>query len=72
MAFVRFVLSSGKDSMVKLWEIGSGRMVKEYRGAKRIKLRSQVTHFSNLLRQKYSLLPTNLKGSSLLCYAGNL
>jgi cleavage stimulation factor subunit 1 len=38
----RFVLSSGKDSTVKLWEIGSGRMVKEYLGAKRVKLRSQA------------------------------
>ncbi|CAN8264874.1 unnamed protein product [Cochlearia groenlandica] len=38
----RFVLSSGKDSTVKLWEISSGRMVKEYLGAKRVKLRSQA------------------------------
>ncbi|XP_019082603.1 PREDICTED: cleavage stimulation factor subunit 50-like [Camelina sativa] len=38
----RFVLSSGKDFAVKLWEIGSGQMVKECLGAKRIKLRSQA------------------------------
>jgi cleavage stimulation factor subunit 1 len=58
----RFVLSSGKDSTVKLWEIGSGRMVKEYLGAKRVKLRSQVTRFLNLLRQKYSLRRLILTG----------
>lgn len=56
--FVRFVLSSGKDSTVKLWEIASGRMVKEYIGAKRLKLRSQVmfslSNFSEQLGPAYS------------------
>lgn len=38
----RFVLSCGKDSTVKLWEVGSGRLVKQYLGATHTQLRCQV------------------------------
>ncbi|CAN6717644.1 unnamed protein product [Malus baccata var. baccata] len=34
----RFVLSSGKDSTVKLWEVDTGKLVKQYLGA------TQATH----------------------------
>lgn len=67
--FVRFVLSSGKDSTVKLWEIASGRMVKEYIGAKRLKLRSQVMFFLNLSEQ---LGPYSERSTLLWFNAGNL
>ena len=40
--FSRFVLSCGKDSSVKLWEVGSGRLVKQYIGATHTQLRCQV------------------------------
>jgi WD40 repeat protein len=38
----RFVLSCGKDSTVKLWEVGTGRLVKQYLGATHTQLRCQV------------------------------
>ncbi|KAK7373567.1 hypothetical protein VNO80_06982 [Phaseolus coccineus] len=33
-----FVLSCGKDSTIKLWEVGSGRLVRQYLGAMHIQL----------------------------------
>lgn len=38
----RYVLSCGKDSSVKLWEVGTGRLVKHYLGATHTQLRCQV------------------------------
>ncbi|KAF7134822.1 hypothetical protein RHSIM_Rhsim08G0143500 [Rhododendron simsii] len=38
----RFVLSCGKDSLVKLWEVGTGRLVKQYVGATHTLLRCQA------------------------------
>ncbi|KAI8543103.1 hypothetical protein RHMOL_Rhmol08G0192400 [Rhododendron molle] len=37
-----FVLSCGKDSLVKLWEVGTGRLVKQYVGATHTQLRCQA------------------------------
>ncbi|KEH38060.1 cleavage stimulation factor 50 kDa subunit [Medicago truncatula] len=37
-----FVLSCGKDSTIKLWEVGSGRLVKQYLGAIHTQLRCQA------------------------------
>jgi WD40 repeat protein len=38
----RFVLSCGKDSTVKLWEVATGRLVKQYLGSTHTQLRCQV------------------------------
>ncbi|KAL8492386.1 hypothetical protein ACS0TY_023832 [Phlomoides rotata] len=38
----RYVLSSGKDSIVNLWDVGTGRLVKKYFGVTRTQLRCQV------------------------------
>lgn len=38
----RYVLSCGKDSTIKLWEVGSGRQVKQYLGAQHQQLRCQA------------------------------
>ncbi|GAB4845359.1 Cleavage stimulation factor subunit 50 [Ancistrocladus abbreviatus] len=38
----RFILSCGKDSTVKLWEVGTGRLVKQYVGATHVQLRCQA------------------------------
>ncbi|KAL2935444.1 Cleavage stimulation factor subunit 50 [Bienertia sinuspersici] len=38
----RFILSCGKDSTVKLWEVGTGRLVKQYVGAMHSHLRCQA------------------------------
>ncbi|KAG5536419.1 hypothetical protein RHGRI_024001 [Rhododendron griersonianum] len=38
----KFVLSCGKDSLVKLWEVGTGRLVKQYVGATHTQLRCQA------------------------------
>ncbi|CAL5362406.1 unnamed protein product [Camellia sinensis] len=38
----RFVLSCGKDSSVKLWEVGTGKLVKQYQGATHTQLRCQL------------------------------
>ena len=38
----RYILSCGKDSTVKLWEVGTGRLVKQYVGATHTHLRCQV------------------------------
>lgn len=38
----RFILSCGKDSTAKLWEVGTGRLVKQYLGATHTQLRCQV------------------------------
>ncbi|RXH77419.1 hypothetical protein DVH24_023693 [Malus domestica] len=38
----RFVLSSGKDSTVKLWEVGTGKLIKQYLGATHTQLRCQA------------------------------
>ncbi|KAI3504707.1 hypothetical protein L1887_26380 [Cichorium endivia] len=38
----RYVLSCGKDSSVKLWEVGTGRLVKHYHGATHTQLRCQA------------------------------
>lgn len=40
--FPRYILSCGKDSSVKLWEVGTGRLVKQYLGATHTQLRCQV------------------------------
>ncbi|OWM90366.1 hypothetical protein CDL15_Pgr014668 [Punica granatum] len=37
----RFILSCGKDSTVKLWEVGSGRLARQYVGATHTQLRCQ-------------------------------
>ncbi|KAK8969442.1 hypothetical protein KSP40_PGU017602 [Platanthera guangdongensis] len=39
---LRFVLSCGKDSTIKLWEVGTGRLVKQYLGAVHTQLRCQI------------------------------
>ncbi|CAL5441960.1 unnamed protein product [Camellia sinensis] len=41
-AFDGFVLSCGKDSSVKLWEVGTGKLVKQYQGATHTQLRCQA------------------------------
>ncbi|KAL9314369.1 hypothetical protein ACSQ67_019821 [Phaseolus vulgaris] len=41
----RFVLSCGKDSTIKLWEVGSGRLVRQYLGAMHTQLRCQPIGF---------------------------
>eukprot|EP00249_Psilotum_nudum_P017210 c26212_g1_i1 orf=245-1558(+) len=38
----RYVLSCGKDSTVRLWEVGSGRQVKQYVGAQHQQMRCQA------------------------------
>ncbi|KAK1268098.1 hypothetical protein QJS04_geneDACA005316 [Acorus gramineus] len=38
----RYILSCGKDSTTKLWEVGSGRLVKQYLGAVHTQLRCQA------------------------------
>ncbi|KAK6925132.1 WD40 repeat [Dillenia turbinata] len=38
----RYILSCGKDSTVKLWEVGTGRLVKQYLGATHTQLRGQA------------------------------
>nr|XP_027123472.1 cleavage stimulation factor subunit 50 isoform X1 [Coffea arabica]XP_027123473.1 cleavage stimulation factor subunit 50 isoform X1 [Coffea arabica] len=38
----KYVLSCGKDSTVKLWEVGTGRLVKQYLGATHTQLRCQA------------------------------
>ncbi|KAI3686561.1 hypothetical protein L1987_80240 [Smallanthus sonchifolius] len=38
----RYVLTCGKDSSVKLWEVGTGRLVKHYLGATHTQLRCQA------------------------------
>ena len=38
----RYVLSCGKDSHVRLWEVGTGRQVKSYTGAQHPQMRGQV------------------------------
>jgi len=38
----RYLLSCGKDSSVKLWEVGTGRLVKQYGGAVHRQFRCQV------------------------------
>ncbi|CAO2818453.1 unnamed protein product [Amaranthus hypochondriacus] len=38
----RYILSCGKDSTVKLWEVGTGRLVKQYVGATHTHLRCQA------------------------------
>lgn len=38
----RYILSSAKDSLVKLWEVGTGRLVKQYLGATHTQLRCQA------------------------------
>lgn len=48
--FPRFVLSCGKDSSVKLWEIGTGRLVKQYVGATHTQLRCQVGYWKIIKR----------------------
>lgn len=45
----RFILSCGKDSNVKLWEVASGRLAKQYVGATHTQLRCQVCHQSKTL-----------------------
>lgn len=45
----RFILSCGKDSNVKLWEVASGRLAKHYVGATHTQLRCQVCHQSKTL-----------------------
>lgn len=37
-----YILSSAKDSSVKLWEVGTGRLVKQYVGATHTQLRCQA------------------------------
>ena len=44
----RYVLSCGKDSQVRLWEVGSGRQVKQYQGAQHSQMRCQVCYQSCL------------------------
>ncbi|KAF9614086.1 hypothetical protein IFM89_015085 [Coptis chinensis] len=39
---LRFILSSGKDSTVKLWEVRNGRLVKQYLGVTHTQLRCQA------------------------------
>lgn len=46
LKFSRFVLSCGKDSTVKLWEVGTGRLVKQYTGAVHTQLRCQVSELA--------------------------
>lgn len=49
---IRYVLSCGKDSTVKLWEVGTGRLVRQYLGATHTQFRSQVClieHFSKII-----------------------
>ncbi|XP_077252549.1 cleavage stimulation factor subunit 50-like [Tasmannia lanceolata] len=41
-AVTKFVLSCGKDSTAKLWEVGTGRLVKQYTGAIHTQLRCQA------------------------------
>lgn len=41
--FDRYVLSCGKDSVVRLWDVGSGRQVKQYVGAEHEQMRCQVS-----------------------------
>mgnify|MGYP002776060428 FL=1 len=38
----RYILSCGKDSAVRLWDVGNGKQVKQYLGAQHIQLRCQV------------------------------
>lgn len=38
----RYVLSCGKDSQIRLWEVGTGRQVKSYQGAQHHQMRCQA------------------------------
>lgn len=61
----RFVLSCGKDSTIKLWEVGSGRLIKQYLGATHTQLRCQVWRivlFSILLKSAECLFMTQPAG----------
>lgn len=62
--YLRYVLSCGKDSSVKLWDVGTGRLVKQYVGATHMQLRCQVWfHFKKL----FSFWRSTIAGTQTGC-----
>ncbi|XP_044487574.1 cleavage stimulation factor subunit 50 isoform X2 [Mangifera indica] len=61
----RFVLSCGKDSTVKLWEVGTGRLVKQYLGASHAQLRCQAQrlYLTNICNLLYICKPEETKSN---------
>lgn len=65
--FSRFVLSCGKDSTIKLWEVGSGRLVKQYLGAIHTQLRCQVHWYTFTIWYSFDLVKSYTDKPTFWC-----